>query len=162
MSDNCPKRASDCFRAIRRKQVEAAKLKACVSELMSKALIKRAHFASVGHGTPTDRYSVLDTALDKKAELERLRAELRTCTECAESILYGFNGTGGLCAMRDPVDANIVCAHYLRARSWRDIATEYASPTSAAPIAWCKMRAKRALDFIDKQGGPALAHVYMC
>ena len=89
----------------------------------------------------------LDSAIDMEDEAKRIRREAGPYIELAHELLYGENG---LSRLKGETDAAIVERHYLHGEGWKEIASELASPQSKAPSQWCRRRACRALEFVDR------------
>ncbi len=111
---------------------------------------------SSGHG---DASAKVLRYLQAEEELQAKRVRINRKIDSALHVLYGVDGQGGLAKARDSVSADILCAYYLQGQSWHDVAQELASEDSTAPVAWCKMRARRALDFIDRWGAETISHI---
>ena len=113
------------------------------------------------NSTHTDRSGALvagitrrDTAL---AALEDARQRYEDAKRLAKLALYGRSGHGGIAKER-PVDADCICGYYVMGlSSWAMVASELVQPDGTAHADdWCRMRAKRALDWADTVGIRAL------
>ena len=113
---------------------------------------------SIGGGGASDPLKPIDRLVDSGATEELRTAQERrdALVERCTTILYGKDGRGGLAKARSYADADILCCYYLGCMSWKQIAKEIVRPDSEDPRHWCMMRARRALEYIDKVGVDAL------
>ena len=89
----------------------------------------------------------LDSAIDMEEEAKRIRREAGPYIELAHELLYGENG---LSRLRGETDAAIVERHYLHGEGWAEMASELAKPGAKSPRDWCRRRACRALQLMDR------------
>lgn len=67
-------------------------------------------------------------------------------------VLYGRHGNGGLAKLKDSATADAICGYYLMGMSWREVADNLIKPCSKDGEQWCKRRAYRGLDYIERKG----------
>ena len=113
-----------------------------------------------GSGGCHDGMRGIDRLVDggMRERLEQQRATVRQQVNSALKVLYGKSDKGGLAKARNSTDADIICCHYLQGMGWTEIAREIVKPDSKSPGHWCQMRARRALEYIDRVGADALAN----
>ena len=124
----------------------------------SAGLHGRSSGMSVAGGQRADPNRALEWLIDSGIEREHAEsvARLDAMERVAASILYGRDGHGGLAKARSPQDADIIFCRYVRGMRWTDIARDVARPDSACPSKWCEMRARRAMDYVDRVGAAVL------
>lgn len=85
-------------------------------------------------------------------EIDRLRADLEPRLTTALIALYGNDATEGLAERRGTADADCICGYYVMGLgSWAKVASELVQPDGTAHADdWCRMRAKRALAWMDR------------
>ena len=151
--------ARDLFEGILADVRRVAVLEGRIEEAVNAATPHRQGTSSGGGGGAGDPYAALDAVIDSDAmgELERARGELAPRVERALDVLYGRSGRGGLAKARTSTDADILCCHYLQGMRWVDIARDITWTGSRWPDKWCRARAERALDAIDRIGMDVLA-----
>lgn len=148
----------DCFERIRFQALEIASGEDDVARFETSAQIKGGALGG-GHGGVGDPMATMDRAIDLSTKLDLLKVRLASKIVAATDILYGRDGRGGLAKARHTTDADILCRYYLQAGTWDDIAYELADPQSTSPKRWCQMRARRALDYMERVGGKKLSNL---
>jgi len=146
----------DCFERIRFQALEVAGIEDDVAQCEARAQIKGGAPGGGGGGTG-DPMAAMDRAIDLSTELDMLKAKLNRRIEAATQILYGQDGRGGLAKAKGTTTADILCRYYLQGGAWDEIASEVADPESKAPKKWCQMRARRALDYMEREGGRSIS-----
>ena len=115
--------------------------------------IKGQTFDAIGHASgPKDASARYVATIQAKLALDRHRAALNYELDSALAVLYGWSNRGGLAKVRCSADADCLCGYYLQAMSWAQVADELVQPDSADRIQWCKRRAYRSLELIDRLG----------
>ena len=148
-----PLTAQDWFSSIRADVVELDRLGRKLEELQSQAGIKGQSFDAIGHASgPKDASARYIAAIQAELDLERHKAMLNLELEEALAVLYGYDDRGGLAKVRCSADADCICGYYLQAMTWRQVAEELVKPDSLDGAQWCKRRAYRALETIDRLG----------
>lgn len=114
---------------------------------------------SIGGSSKRDALEAIDHIIDSgaMAELDEAKALLVRRLERATDVLYGRSGRGGLARARGYADADILCCHYLQGMGWAEIADEIVRTGAEHADDWCRMRAMRALGYIDRVGMERLA-----
>jgi len=148
----------DCFERIRIQACDIARAEADIADLESRAQIKGGVLGGSHGGGSGDRMAAMDRAIDLSRSVDVAKAQLARRIEAATDMLYGRDGRGGLAKARRTTDADILCRYYLQAGTWDDIAYELADPQSTSPKRWCQMRARRALDYMERVGGKKLSN----
>ncbi len=116
------------------------------------------NFESTCHGSGAKGPdSALLATIQAEMEFERANAKLEARLDAALDVLYGRDGHGGLAKLRSSADADCICGYFLMGMSWPEVASEMVRPDSKDGAQWCKRRAYRALEFIDKYGAQKLS-----
>lgn len=115
---------------------------------------------SKGSGTGSVHGGSSKDALARKAikraeiavEIDRLRADLEPRLTTALIALYGNDATEGLAERRSTADADCICGYYVMGMAtWAKVGEEMVMPDCDYPAGkWCRMRAKRALAWMDR------------
>ena len=148
-----PLTARDWFTSIRGKVVKLGRMEDRVRDLQEQTGITGQGFDAIGHSPgPKDTDSRVLAAIHAQAQFERYRAALCLELESASAVLYGWDNRGGLAKVRCSADADCVCGYYLQALTWRQVAEEMVKPDSKDGPQWCKRRAYRSLELIDRLG----------
>lgn len=152
-------RARDWFESIRVGVVEMAKLEQEIEATETQAGPHGQSAGSIGGGGSHDGLRGIDRMVDAgvRERLARLHARYDPEVDSALEVLYGKSGNGGLSKAKQSVDADILCCHYLQGMEWADIAAGLAGRQVARPNGWVRMRAMRALAYIDRVGMASLA-----
>lgn len=152
-------KARDWFESIRVGVVEMQKLEQGIECIETQAGPHGQNVGSIGGGGNRDSMAVVDRMVDSgmREELARLRANYNPEIESALGVLYGNDGNGGLAKAKQSVDADILCCYYLQGMGWTAIAASIARPKVKRPNGWVRMRAMRALAYIDRVGCRTLA-----
>ena len=103
-------------------------------------------------GTPSDAGPGVIRLVQASEDIDRDQAGINAEIEQALAVLYGNDGDGGLAKLKTSADADILCAYYLQGMEWEQVANDLSAEGSASPKHWCVMRARRALDFIERYG----------
>ena len=151
--------ARELFEAIRADVLEMAGLERSIEDIETQAGPHGQMTGSIGGSGAHDGMRGIDRLVDSglREELERMRAKVNPEIERATDVLYGRSGRGGVARARSTADADILCGYYLQGMSWPQVAAAHADSDKTSPNIWCRMRAKRALEFIDRVGAPTLA-----
>ena len=152
-------KARDWFESIRVGVVEIQKLEQDIECIETKAGPHGQSVGSIGGGGSHDSMAGIDRIVDTgmKEKLAGLKARYIPEIESALEILYGVDGNGGLAKAKQSVDADILCCYYLQGMEWPAIAAGLARPEVKRPNGWVRMRAMRALAYIDRVGCKTLA-----
>lgn len=118
---------------------------------------RSAGFGGSGRGTGGDSTARYDALIELRDEVDRTEMRVDREVERATAVLYGTSGHGGYARARSATDADIVFGRYLMGMSWLDVAEAVCAPEGPAPDRWCRMRASRAFDAMDKLGMVHLA-----
>lgn len=120
---------------------------------------------ATGHGGSSDKMFSLVLARMRLTDLQEFECKLPDMQRALEDrigqaleVLYGKSGRGGLAKARSSTDADILCCYYLQGMGWAEIAREVVKPDTEWPRQWCRRRAMRALEFIDRTGIAKLAN----
>lgn len=106
----------------------------------------------------SDAMATVHALILAREKLERTTIELDARLDYGTSILYGASGRGGLAKARCSADADCICGYYLFGYSWRQVADEMVRPDSRDGAQWCKRRAYRGLEYIDRHGANELIY----
>lgn len=149
-------KARDYFEGIRVWVVEMAKIEATIELVETQA---GPHGQSVGGGSGRDHMGGIDRLVDTglREMLASIRRVVNPRIEQASEVLYGRSGNGGLAKAKSTIDADILCGYYLQGLEWPQVAAQHSGFSASKPNIWCRMRAKRALEYIDKVGADSLA-----
>ena len=152
-------RARDWFESIRADVVEMRKLEDEILSIETRSGPHGQSVGSVGSGGNHDSMCGIDRLVDAglREKLDRQREEANPEIERALEVLYGRSGNGGLAKAKSSTDADILCCYYLQGMEWPAIADGIARPDVERPNGWCRLRAMRALAYIDRVGIGALA-----
>lgn len=150
--------AREHFESIRDDLMDVRALELDIESMEAQALPHGQGEGGGGGGTH-DSLSGIDRIVDARMR-ERLRVQralLNVRIEAMTEVLYGKSGRGGLAKARSSTDADILCCYYLQGMSWTDIAKDVTRASVVRPNGWCRTRAMRALEFIDRVGMDVLA-----
>ena len=111
-----------------------------------------------GHGSRGDSDAALLAVMQAEEDLGRMRRRVNAEVAKALQVLYGKSGRGGLAKAKTSADADCICGHYLQLMTWPEVSDELVKPDSKDGPQWCKRRAHRALEFIDRYGFERLAN----
>lgn len=136
-----------------------------IAMLQSKLEPHGQELGATGHGGNADKMFSLVLARMKLTDLQELEARLPDMQRALDDriddaldVLYGKSGRGGLAKARSSTDADILCCYYLQGMGWSEIASDVVKPDTEWPRQWCRRRAVRALEFIDRTGIAKLAN----
>lgn len=151
--------ARDWFETIRESVAELAELERSIEGIETQAGPHGQSTGRLGGGGHSDGLRGIDRIVDSgmREKLAWMQVKVRPELEAATKVLYGHSGRGGLAKARSSTDADILCGYYLQAMTWPEVAAAYASSDRSSPNTWCRMRAKRALEYIDRVGIDTLA-----
>lgn len=153
-------KARDWFDSIRADVLKLADMERDLEDLRAQTGPHGQQLGSIGHGSGGGDVSApVLRVVQAEAELDVARAKLSQRIEQATLTLYGRDGRGGVARVRGYLSADCLVGYYLQGMSWAEVADEYIKPDSSDPVAWCKMRTKRALDIIDRYGPETLANL---
>jgi len=152
-------RALEWFLRIRDETLALEAEKARIQDLRLQAEGPRGQsYGSCGHGSGKgDPSAMLLAAMQAEHDLDIREAKHILRIELATWVLYGYDGRGGLAKTRTSADADCICGYYLLGMSWREVADEMVRPESKDGPQWCRRRAYRAFEFIDRYGAGRLA-----
>ena len=152
--------ARDWLESIRADVVELRELEYQVLEVETKLGPHGQRMGSIGGAGDPDKMRPVDRLMDSglREKLEAQKAKVDRRVEHATRVLYGESGRGGVAGARGYLDADILCAYYLQGEEWPEIASMLASFNPARPNGWCRQRAMRALEFIERTGRDVLAN----
>ena len=147
-------RARDWFESIRAGVIEVRRMEGDIESIEARMGPHGQSVGSVGGGGSHDGMRGVDRIVDAgmRERLARQRSLTTPQIEMALRVLYGRDGRGGLARARSATDADILCCYYLQGMEWAAIAKDVARPDVARPNGWVRMRAMRALAFIDRMG----------
>lgn len=145
------------FERLRDDSAELDERRAKVLELRARLGVSGHRYGSIGGSGARDASAPIDRIIEMERELESDQARHDLEVEQATSILYGRSGHGGLARARSLVDADIICCHYLQGMAYAEIASALELPESSNPAGWCRVRAHRALAYVDEVGVDVLA-----
>ena len=153
-------KARDWFESIRVGVVEIKKLEEEIESIETQAGPHGQNVGSIGGGGSRDSMAGIDRMVDAgmKEKLARLRERYNPDIDSATDVLYGVDGRGGLAKARCTIDADMLCCYYLQGMGWAEIASGIKGIGGKRPDNWCRMRAMRALMYIDKVGMDVLAN----
>lgn len=149
--------ARELFERIRVQAIECAKLEERVHELTSQQGPKGQTFEAIGRESGTDDGSAaMLRKVQVEEELERKQVALAGSVERACLVLYGKSGRGGLARLKDSATADCICGYYLMGMKWQELADEITKPESRDGKQWCKRKAYRGFECIDRMGTKSL------
>lgn len=110
-------------------------------------------------GGSHDSMRGIDRIVDERLreKLARRKARLERRLSEATDVLYGRSGSGGLAKARGSIDADILCRYYLQGYEWADLPKLVDCGDVSRPNGWCRLRAMRALAYVDRVGIHTLA-----
>ena len=148
------------FESIRANVLEMRKLEQEIEEAETKAGPHGQLSGSIGGGGSHDSLRGIDRLMDSgiREKLDRMRAATNPEIERATDVLYGRCGRGGLARAKGTTDADILCCYYLQGMEWPAIAAGIARPDVERPNGWCRLRAMRAFEYMDRVGWAGLAN----
>lgn len=145
--------ARDWFERIRAEVLECARLEDDLLDLRAKAGPRGQSFEMVAHSTgASDGSGPILRVAQAESELDVRQARCNAMVEDAMDVLYGEDGRGGLARLKGSATADCICGRYLMGMRWGEVADEITRPESRDGEQWCKRRAYRGLEFIDKIG----------
>ena len=146
-------RASDWFESIRAEVIECARMEADLLDLRAKAGPRGQTLEMIAHSSgAADGSGPVIRVADAERELDVRQARCNAMVEDAMDVLYGADGRGGLARLKDSATADCICGHYLMGMKWQEVADEITRPESNCPADWCRMRASRGFECIDRVG----------
>ena len=149
--------ARDWFESIRAEVIECARMEADLLDLRSKTWPRGQALEMVAHSTgATDGSGPVIRVADAERELDVRQARCNAMVEDAMDVLYGVDGRGGLARLKGSATADCICGHYLMGMRWQEVADELARPESKDARQWCKRRAYRGMEYIDRVGASTL------
>jgi len=148
--------ARDWFSLIRDKAEKLAKLEDDAATKRAAVLPKGQQYEPSSHGGASDGSAAMLSYIQADSELDTMRAEVEQLLERASEVLYGRSGRGGLAMRKDTASADCVFGYYLLCMTWREVADELVRPESRDGKLWCRMRARRAFDYMDRVGMESL------
>lgn len=153
--------ARDWFESIRAEVLECARMETGLQDLRSKTLPRGQALEMVAHSTgATDGSGPVIRVADAERELDVRQARCDAMVEDAMDVLYGKEGRGGLARLKGSATADCICGHYLMGMRWQEVADEITRPESENPSHWCRMRASRGFECIDRVGADALRNLF--
>ena len=152
-------KARDWFESIRADVVEMNNLEYAIMRIEAQAGPHGQQAGSIGGGGNRDSMRGIDSLVDSGARerLERMQRKTNPRITEALAVLYGRSGNGGLAKAKRTVDADILCGYYLQGLDWPQVAAQLSGFNPSRPNGWARMRAMRALSYIDRVGAEALA-----
>lgn len=116
-------------------------------------------FDQCGHGSGNgDASGATLVLVQVETELERDRAKVNAEVSTALHVLYGKGGRGGLAKAKSTASADCICGYYLQLMTWREVSDELVKPDSKDGPQWCRRRAHRGLEYIDRHGANRLIY----
>ena len=106
---------------------------------------------AVGGGSG-DASSELIGVIQASQDLDAYKAQTNREIGVALLVLYGRDNRGGLAKEKDTATADCINAHYLMGMPWREVAKNFGAPDSKDGEQWCKRRAYRGMEYIDRKG----------
>jgi len=140
------------FEGIRYRVDHVKKLEEDLELLQAQTEPRAQTFEPMGHGGNGDQSSTILRVVDASNELDAYRMHTNIEISKALLVLYGRHGNGGLSKAKDYATAECICGYYLMGYSWRKVADEMVNPESKDGEQWCKRRAYRGLDYIERKG----------
>lgn len=144
--------AREWFEYIRYRVGHIKKMEEDLELLQSQTEPRAQTFEPMGHGGSGDQSAPILRMVDASNELDAYKMVTNIEISKALLVLYGRHGNGGLSKARDYATAECICGHYLMGYSWREVADEMVRPNSKDGEQWCKRRAYRGLDYIERKG----------
>lgn len=144
--------AREWFEHIRYRVDHAKELEGKLEVLRSRTEPKGQGFEPMGRGGGGDSSAGILRAAQASNELDAYKAATKIEIEKALLVLYGRHGNGGLAKAKDSATADSICGYYLIGYSWREVADEIVRPESQDAEQWCKRRAYRGLEYIERKG----------
>lgn len=149
--------ARDWFESIRAEVIECARMEDDLMDLRAKAGPRGQALEMVAHSSGiTDGSGPVIRVADAERELDIRQARCNAMVEDAMDVLYGADGRGGLAKLKDSATADSICGYYLMGMRWQQVADELARPDSEDARQWCKRRAYRGMEYIDRVGASTL------
>lgn len=110
-------------------------------------------------GGSSDQMRGIDRIVDDcmRERLAKKQERVRHRISAATRVLYGKSGRGGLAKERGTVDADILCHYYLEGYEWTELPKLVDCKDVSRPNGWCRLRAMRALAYVDRVGIHTLA-----
>lgn len=152
--------AHDWFESIRDTVIRADGMRRKLHEMRESVGPKAQQMGAIGHalGWKHDAMAHVDSLVDWESELYALESRMLVEIDRATDVLYGRSGRGGLAKELTSADADCICGYYLLGMSWRQVAREMVLLEDSADEAqWCRRRAQRALEYVDRVGADVLA-----
>lgn len=150
--------ARDWFESIRADVLDVVELE---REIESECASAGPHgqSGSIGGGGSHDSMRGIDRIVDNqmRERLQHMKERTNARIERASQVLYGKSDRGGLAAAKGSTDAAILCCYYLQAMEWTEIPAAIGRQDVKRPNGWCRQRAMRALEYIDRVGTKTLA-----
>ena len=142
----------DWFDLIRDRVEKLAKLEQNAEDKRSAVLPKGQQFEPSSHRGPCDGSAAMLRYVEADTELDTMRKDVEGLLERATEVLYGRSGRGGLAKARSSADADCIFGYYLLHMTWREVADELVRPESKNGRHWCRMKACRAFEYMDRVG----------
>lgn len=139
-------RAIDFFEAAKCAAIRRENICDALEELNYAGYVSGVSYdGSNAHGS--DTFASVDNKLVSITSLSLKRDECNAVIDDALEVLYGKKDKGGIALLMGFKYADIVCAHYLDLRTWREIAQDMGCSHS-----WCMMLSREVMNFIDRHG----------
>ena len=149
--------ARDWFEQIRAEVIECARMEDDLLKLRAQTGPRGQSYEMVAHSSGTsDGSGPILRVAQAEQELDVRQARCDAMIEEAMDVLYGEDGRGGLARLKGTATADCICGHYLMGMKWQDVADDLARPESENPADWCRMRASRGFECIDRVGAATL------
>jgi hypothetical protein len=139
------------FENIRDRVDHIKELEEALEILQAQTQPKAQTFEPMGHGNGDTGATIL-RVMQASEELDRYRMATNLEIDRALLVLYGRWGNGGLARAKSFAAAECICGYYLMGYSWRKVANELVKPNSKDAEQWCKRRAYRGLEYIERKG----------
>ena len=149
--------ARDYFELVRSTVVELAEAERDAEKAEAATYPKCQQYEPMGHGGGGSGDAAMIRYAMATSELDAMRRKCEAMLDRASDVLYGEDGNGGLAKRKGMATADCIFGYYLLAMSWRKVADEMVRPESRSGKDWCRMRAHRAFDYIDRVGMDWLA-----
>ncbi len=146
-------RARDWFEQIRAEVLECARMEDDLLKLRAQTGPRGQSYEMVAHSSGTsDGSGPILRVAQAEQELDVRQARCDAMIEEAMDVLYGEDGRGGLAGIKGSATADCICGYYLMGMRWGEVADEITRPESRDGEQWCKRRAYRGFECIDKVG----------
>lgn len=143
--------SQDWFEYIRSLVLEQEAQRLRLEEATALTEPKGQQYGSIGHGSGSgDASAPIIKAMEAREAYEKKQTILERLLEIAYTILYGTDGKGGLARNVSSAAADCICGYYLLGMTWREVADEMVRPESADGPQWCKRKAYRAFEWMER------------